>query len=381
MRFAIGKRTEKHDRIVDPRHPQLGAADRRRRAGLHRRRRCAAHAGRLYAHARGEHHRYARHDLRAARHHPAGRPVLRGDQARRDHDLPAAHHAHGSLCACQCRPPRRRRAGPARRRRRRLVVITLFGVFLLTLLVITTVGIVRTQNLFAAIMLMGIFSLQIAAAFFILDAADRPLTEAAVGAGIATVLLLGALALLDDTERRGRRASRLAAVVVAAGTLLILYATFDYPRLGDPAAPVHQHVAPWYIAETPRLIDTPNVVTAILASFRGYDTFGEVFVIFTAGIGVLFILANGADAARRSDLPSSDVQGLRHHLVPRLVGRLLMPFLVLFGLYIQFHGDFGPGGGFQAGALISAGLILYALVEGERAALRPVPRRVLTPLT
>src|SRR5690606_3248777 len=211
----------------------------------------------------------------------------------------------------------------------------------------TTVGIVRTQNLFAAIMLMGVFSLQIAGVFFILDAADVALTEAAVGAGIATVLLLGALALLGDTERRGRRASRLAALVVAAGTLLILYATFDNPRLGDSTAPVHQHVAPWYIAETPGLIDTPNVVTAILASFRGYDTFGEVFVIFTAGIGVLFILANGADTARRADLPSSDVQGLRHHLVPRLIGRLLMPFLVLFGLYIQFHGDFGPGGGFQ----------------------------------
>lgn len=260
-------------------------------------------------------------------------------------------------------------------------MITLFGVFLLTLLLITTVGIVRTENLFAAVILMGIFSLQMAVIFFILDAADVALTEAAVGAGIATVLLLGALALLGDTERRGRRASRLAALVVAAGTLLILYATFDNPRLGDSTAPVHQHVAPWYIAETPGLIDTPNVVTAILASFRGYDTFGEVFVIFTAGIGVLFILANGADTARRADLPSSDVQGLRHHLVPRLIGRLLMPFLVLFGLYIQFHADFGPGGGFQAGALVSAGLILYSLVEGQSAALRLVPLRVLTFLT
>ncbi|MGH8222656.1 MAG: Na(+)/H(+) antiporter subunit B, partial [Woeseiaceae bacterium] len=76
-------------------------------------------------------------------------------------------------------------------------------------------------------------------------------------------------------------------------------------------------------------------------------------------------------------LPSPDAQGLRHHLVPRVVGRLLVPFIVLFGLYVQFHGDFGPGGGFQAGALISAGLILYALVEGEAAALKAVSFRVL----
>src|SRR5690606_15502199 len=50
---------------------------------------------------------------------------------------------------------------------------------------------------------------------------------------------------------------------------------------------------------------------------------------------------------------------------------------VLFGLYVQFHGDFGPGGGFQAGALITAGFILYALIEGEAAALRLVPPWVL----
>ena len=68
----------------------------------------------------------------------------------------------------------------------------LFGVFLLTLLVITAVAIVRTQNLFVAVMLLGIFSLLIAANFFILDAADVALTEAAVGAGISTVLFLGA---------------------------------------------------------------------------------------------------------------------------------------------------------------------------------------------
>ena len=70
----------------------------------------------------------------------------------------------------------------------------IFGVFLLTLLLITAVAIVRTENLFVAVMLMGIASLLIAANFFLLDAADVALTEAAVGAGISTVLFLGALA-------------------------------------------------------------------------------------------------------------------------------------------------------------------------------------------
>jgi len=253
----------------------------------------------------------------------------------------------------------------------------LFAIFLLTLLVITAFGIVRATNLFVAVMLMGIFSLQIASIFFLLDAADVALTEAAVGAGISTVLFLGALALTGPEEPKRPHGRWLSLCVVSLTTLIVLYATFDKPRLGDPNAPVHQHVAPWYLENTPALIDIPNVVTAVLASFRGYDTLGEVFVIFTAGIGVMFVL--GTPWSRLSDArtPLDEAKGLRHHLIPRVVGHLLVPFIVLFGLYVQFHGDFGPGGGFQAGALIAAGLILSALLDGERASLRVVPARWL----
>jgi multicomponent Na+:H+ antiporter subunit B len=165
-------------------------------------------------------------------------------------------------------------------------------------------------------------------------------------------------------------------VVVAVLAALIIYSTFDKPRLGDPDAPVHQHLAPWYLEKTPEFMDIPNVVTAILGSFRGYDTLGEVFVVFAACIGVLFILGvkPPVEASQTRSLRNS---GLRHHLIPQVVGRLLIPFIVLFGLYVQFHGEYGPGGGFQAGALVATGVILYALLEGEEAALRAVPRPVL----
>ncbi|MGD8421134.1 MAG: Na(+)/H(+) antiporter subunit B, partial [Gammaproteobacteria bacterium] len=122
----------------------------------------------------------------------------------------------------------------------------------------------------------------------------------------------------------------------------------------------------------------PNVVTAILGSFRGYDTLGEVFVVYTAGIGVLFLL--GKSTARRERDLDDTPHGLRHYLIPRVVGRMLIPFILLFGLYVQFHGDYGPGGGFQAGALIAAAIILYALLEGEDRALRVLPRGLLTGL-
>jgi len=245
--------------------------------------------------------------------------------------------------------------------------------------VITALAIVRTPNLFVAVMLSGVFSLLLAANFFILDSPDVALTEAAVGAGISTVLFLGALSLTAEHERAGS-ANRFAALtVVTATSLVVIYATLDKPPMGDPNAPVHQHVAPWYLKNTPELIDVPNIVTAVLASFRGYDTLGEVFVVFTAGIGVLFLLgANPGKPAQPSRTPALDsTKGLRHYLIPRVVGRLLVPFIVLFGLYVQFHGDYGPGGGFQAGAIIAAGIILFALIEGEDQALRVLPQRAL----
>jgi len=155
----------------------------------------------------------------------------------------------------------------------------------------------------------------------------------------------------------------------------VIYATFDKPRFGDPAAPVHQHVAPWYFEQTREAIDIPNVVTAVLGSFRGYDTLGEVFVVFTAGIGVLFLL--GKRGSRQTETQTGEPVGLRHYLIPRMVGRMLIPFILLFGLYVQFHGEYGPGGGFQAGAIIAASIILYALLEGENRALQVLPRGFL----
>jgi multicomponent Na+:H+ antiporter subunit B len=258
----------------------------------------------------------------------------------------------------------------------------LFEVFLLTLTVITALAVVQARNLVVAVMLLGIFSLLLAINFFLLDAADVSLTEAAVGAGISTVLFLGALGLTSEYEskRPGRR--WLSLLVVASATMVVVYATFDKPRFGDPEAPVHQHIGPWYLQQTEQSVDIPNAVTAVLGSFRGYDTLGEVFVVFTAGIGVLFLLSarRPRPAAGRRREPTGQQIGLQDELLLGVAGRLLVPLILLFGLYVQFHGEYGPGGGFQAGALIAAGFILFALVDGQQRALDALPRRALNAL-
>lgn len=68
---------------------------------------------------------------------------------------------------------------------------------------------------------------------------------------------------------------------------------------------------------------------------------------------------------------------MKHNLILRVVSKFLIPLIFLFALYVQFHGDFGPGGGFQAGVIFSAGIILYALVFGVDAAKQVIPLNVL----
>ena len=169
-------------------------------------------------------------------------------------------------------------------------------------MVLTVLLIIRLHNLFAIVMLSGIYSLLAATFFVVVDGVDVAFTEAAVGAGIATFLMLGTLALTSRRAKppRGRSLAPLA-VVIATGAALV-YGTFDMPHYGDLQAPAHQHVAPEYLSDSvphvqggPSKVSVPNVVTAVLASYRGYDTLGETVVIFTAGIGVLLLMRRPPD--------------------------------------------------------------------------------------
>jgi len=162
------------------------------------------------------------------------------------------------------------------------------------------IAIARLRNLFAVVMLTGIFSLLGAAIYVIMDAVDVAFTEAAVGAGISTVLMVGTLALTTHVEKVTPDASTIASglLVLLTGGVLI-YGTLDMPRYGDPKAPVHQHVAPRYLKESGKEVGLLNVVTSVLASYRGFDTLGEVFVIFTAAAGVLAILGRSRRPRRR----------------------------------------------------------------------------------
>lgn len=170
------------------------------------------------------------------------------------------------------------------------IFIASVDMVLLLALAVVAVAVIRSRSLFAAVMLTAIYSLTCAGVYVLLNAMDVAFTEAAVGAGISTVLLLAALTLTGRQERRPPRASWGALLTVLAVGSLLVYGTLDLPHYGDPNSPIHHHVAPRYLESTPDEIGIPNVVTAVLASYRGYDTLGETTVIFTAALAVMLLL-------------------------------------------------------------------------------------------
>lgn len=237
---------------------------------------------------------------------------------------------------------------------------------------LATVTIILRRSLFAVVSLFSVYSLLSASIFVVLDAVDVAFTEAAVGAGISTVLMLATLVMTGYYTKGPTRSPVLPLIVVTLTGLALVWGTLDMPSFADPNAPVHQHVAPRYIEESPQEIGIPNMVTSVLASYRGYDTMGEVIVVFTALVGVLSLIG-----IRRKTITEPQHEDTPPQPILQVVAKVIVPFILLFALYVQFHGDFGPGGGFQAGVIFASAIILYTIAFGVDDALLLTPPNVL----
>ena len=169
-------------------------------------------------------------------------------------------------------------------------------------------------------MLAGVYSLLMALVWSNMHALDVAFTEAAVGAGISTVLLLGAVVQTGRFARR-REPLHLTALAICIFTgAALIYGTLDMPRFGDPNAPIHTHRVPKMLSQTVGKVDdavshevehhadpahphpsddfaghVPNTVTSLLAAYRGFDTMFETTVIYTAGVSLVVLLRRRRD--------------------------------------------------------------------------------------
>ena len=192
-------------------------------------------------------------------------------------------------------------------------------------------------------------------------------------------------------------------LVILCGAVL-LYATKDFPSWGDPASPASTHLSPHYIQHALEETEVSNLVTAVLADYRGYDTMFETVVIFAAGLACFLLLRSFGtrqgegwyvrhiptgvviNFRKRPFIPQSraferlDTQWVPHDLIIKTLCRILIPFIQLFSLYVVAHGDFSPGGGFQGGVMFGATLVLMAISFDLRTALNKIGEKFLAML-
>ncbi len=181
---------------------------------------------------------------------------------------------------------------------------------------------------------------------------------------------------------------------------LLLYATADFPAWGDPNSPANSYLSPHYIQKSVEETGVPNLVTSVLADYRGFDTMFETAVVFCAGLACLILLRNFKKKEENSyrhiptgviiqfkkgdkTLPEGkefehmDSEWVPYDIIIQTVCRMLIPFIQLYALYVVAHGDFSPGGGFQGGVIFGSSLILYAIAYNLRALVHRVKERII----
>ena len=181
--------------------------------------------------------------------------------------------------------------------------------FLVTVMLGIGIALLRTRTVIFTVVLTSAYSLIAALMFITLDAVDVAFTEASVGAGISTILFLAAMAYLPKEEEENLNSQILPAISCMVLGGILIWCSYDLPEIGLLSSPIHQHIVPDYILGTRDDINIPNIVTAVLASYRGYDTFGETIVVFTAGVAVLALLKNNTKAIKQNNNKSKKKVG------------------------------------------------------------------------
>ncbi len=174
------------------------------------------------------------------------------------------------------------------------------ALLLLVPLALTILALARARNLYAVMILMGVYSALIGVGFSLLGAVDVSFTEVVVGSSVSSILIM--LLLKRVNTRVLRLASRrkravAAAVALGVGAMLAVGVSGLAP-FGSGEAPVNVHVGPYYIENSMADMRTPNFVTSVLADYRSFDTLIEATVVLTAALACMLI-AGIRDPGRR----------------------------------------------------------------------------------
>ena len=193
--------------------------------------------------------------------------------------------------------------------------------------------------------------------------------------------------IVRAVERREERAFRhVYAVLSVAFTLMLitvmLLTISDLPRYGGDTNPTINEVSRRYVEDGMEETGAVNTVAGMILDYRAFDTLGESFVLFTATCGVLILLREDESKETRvKDERSDRLCRLTDDPIVRVTCKIVIPIIMMLGVYILLNGHLGPGGGFAGGAVLGAGLILYAMVMGFDAASRHLTEKRIKGVT
>lgn len=141
---------------------------------------------------------------------------------------------------------------------------------------------------------------------------------------------------------------------------VLLIAVSFLPAYGNPENPVNNEVPERYIESGLQETGAVNIVTGMILDYRAFDTLGESHVLFIATCTVLILLRVDGDKKKQKEAEVDDrLHEPKNDVILQTVARILVPPIIIFGIYVILCGHLGPGGGFSGGAVIGAGLILY----------------------
>ena len=147
--------------------------------------------------------------------------------------------------------------------------------------------------------------------------------------------------------------------------VMLLTAVSNLPIVGQEDRPVNNEVSQKYIEDGLQDTGSVNIVTGMILDYRAFDTLGESHVLFVATCTVLILLRIDTKEKKSrlgkiaEEVTDDRVREPKNDRILQMVARLLVPPIVIFGIYVVLFGHLGPGGGFSGGAIIGAGLILY----------------------
>ena len=248
----------------------------------------------------------------------------------------------------------------------------IFEILLLAFLIVCAISVSFIKRLTSTIIVFMSFSIVMSIIWMLLESPDLALTEAAVGAGISSVLFfllikrIHAMGGYPSSGTQGQKQTSSARTMYCVCSIIFvsviivafLVALAEMPPFGDPSNPTNNEVYVRYVEQGMAETGAINIVAAVILDYRAFDTMGEAFILFTVMVFTTSLLKT----SYALDIPEDSKK--KEPVILRVIVMIIVPFLMVYGLYVLFNGHLSPGGGFSGGAVLGAGLSLYAAAFG-----------------